>query len=324
MKRRSFLSAGSAMAACALMSPASVSAQGDKPVRVIVGFPGGVAVDIVTRIVAEKLRNELKRPVIVDNRPGAGGRLAADLLKNAPPDGSTLMVAPIVVPVLAPLVFNKLSYNPETDFTPVGHICDFGFALAVPAGSPVKNLQEYATWLKANPQQATFGSPAAGSMPHFFGVMIGDALGVDMVHAPFNGGAALQAAVLGNHVPAGIDVVFEWLQNVRAGKVRVLATSGTERSKVMPEVPTFREQGYPDIVGQSWMGMYAPPRMPTEQVEGFNRALNKVLALPEVRERFMGLGLDVGGGSAADLKKMMAEDTRRWTPIVKKSGFRAD
>jgi len=320
MKRRTLIA--SLAATLALSGPAL--AQTDRPLRVIVGFPAGVSIDVVTRIVGEKMKDELKRPVIVDNRPGAGGRLAAELLKGAAPDGNTVMVTPIVVPVLAPMVFNKLNYNPEADFTPVGRVCDFAFALSVPASSPIKNLREYAAWLRANPQQANFGSPAAGSLPHFFGIMLGNAIGVDMVHVPFNGGSALQSAVLGGHAPAGIDVVLEWQQNARAGKVTVLATSGQQRSKVMPDVPTFREQGYPELVGQGWFAMYAPARTPAAQVDEINRALNRALAHPEVRERFASLGLEVGGGSAADLQKTMADDTRRWGPVVRKSGFKAD
>ena len=320
MKRRTLLA--SLSVALALTGPAL--AQNDRPLRVIVGFPAGVSVDVVTRIIGEKMKDELKRPIVIDNRGGAGGRLAAELLKGAAPDGNTVMVTPIVVPVLAPMVFNKLNYNPETDFTPVGRICDFAFALAVPATAPIKNLREYAAWLRANPQQANFGSPAAGSLPHFFGIMLGNAIGVDMVHVPFNGGSALQTAVLGGHAPAGIDVVLEWQQNAKAGKVTVLATSGQQRSKVMPDVPTFREQGYPDLVGQGWFAMYAPAKTPAAQVDEINRALNKALAHPEVRERFASLGLEAGGGSAADLHKTMADDTRRWGPVVRKSGFKAD
>ncbi len=321
MKKRTLLALLATLAATAA---APVSAQADRTLRVIVGFPAGVSIDVVTRIISEKMKDELKRPVIVDNRPGAGGRLAADLLKSAAPDGNTVMVTPIVVPVLAPMVFNKLGYKPDTDFTPVGRVCDFAFALAVPAASPAKNLKDYMAWIKANPQNANFGSPAAGSLPHFFGVMVGNAAGVDMVHVPFNGGAALQTAVLGNHAPAGIDVVMEWQQNAKAGKVRVLATSGTQRSKVLPDVPTFREQGFPDVVGQGWFAMYAPGKTPAAQVEEINRALNKALAHPEVRERFAALGLEPGGGSAADLQKTMADDVKRWGPVVAKTGFKAD
>lgn len=310
--------------AASLLVGSSAWAQADKTLRILVGFPAGVSIDVVTRTLTEKMKDELKRPVIVDNRPGAGGRLAADLLKAAAPDGNTVMITPIVVPVLAPMVFSKLNYNPEADFAPVGKVCDFSFALAVPANSPVKTLKDYAAWLRANPQQANFGSPAAGSLPHFFGVMIGSALNVEMVHVPFNGGAALQSAVLGGHVPAGIDVVMEWQQNAKAGKVTILATSGAQRSKVMPDVPTFREQGFPDVMGQGWFAMYAPAKTPAASIEEINKALNKALASPEVRERFAALGLEPGGGTPADLHKTMQEDAKRWGPIVKKSGFRAD
>lgn len=322
MQRRTLIA--SIAAAAALATTGTASAQSDRTLRILVGFPAGVSIDVVTRIISEKMKDELKRPVIIDNRPGAGGRLAADLLKAAAPDGNTVMVTPIVVPVLAPMVFNKLSYNPEADFAPVGRVCDFSFALAVPATSPAKTVKDYAAWLKANPTQANFGSPAAGSLPHFFGIMFGNAVGVDMVHVPFNGGAALQSAVLGGHAPAGFDVVMEWQQNAKAGKVHVLGTSGAQRSKVMPDVPTFREQGFPDLVGQGWFAMYAPAKTPAGQVDEINRALNKALAAPEVRERFAALGLEPGGGSAADLQKTMAEDTRRWGPVVRKSGFKAD
>lgn len=323
MKRRQILSTVVAFTASTLIS-STVFAQTDKPLRVIVGFPGGVSIDVVTRILSDKLKDELKRPVIVDNRPGAGGRLAAEVLKSSAPDGNTVMVTPIVVPVLAPMVFNKLSYNPATDFAPVVRVCDFSFGLAVSADAPVKNLAEYSAWIKANPKNANFGSPAAGSLPHFFGEMIGSALAVDMVHVPFNGGSALQAAVLGNHVPAGIDVVFEWLQNSKAKKVTVLATSGVTRSKVMPDVPTFKELGYPDIVGQGWFAMYAPAKTPAAAISEINKAVNKVLAMPEIREKFAALGLEAGGGSAADLQKTMIEDAKRWAPVVKKTGFKAD
>ncbi len=229
MQRRTLITSLALASSLLVVTPAS--AQSDKTLRVLVGFPAGVSIDVVTRIVAEKMKDELKRPVIVDNRPGAGGRLAAELLKSAAPDGNTVMVTPIVVPVLAPMVFSKLNYNPETDFAPVGKVCDFSFALAVPANSTVKNLKDFAAWLNANPQQANFGSPAAGSLPHFFGVMIGSALNVDMVHVPFNGGAALQSAVLGGHAPAGIDVVMEWQQNAKAGKViRTTSSTSTRRA----------------------------------------------------------------------------------------------
>lgn len=318
MKRREF----TALAAASLMPLAH--AQGDKTLRVMVGFPPGGSIDVVARVLAEKMKDELKANVVVENRAGAGGRLAADLLKSAPADGSVVMITPVVVPVLAPLVFSKLNYNPATDFAPVGHVCNFNFALSIPASLPAKTVAEFVAWLKANPQRANFGSPAAGSLPHFFGEILSREARADMVHVPFAGGAALMTALVGGQVSAGIDVVLEALEAHRAGKVRILATSGERRSAVLPDVPTFKESGYPGIVASGWFAMYAPARTPAASIDAINRALNKALAHPEVLDRFGRLALEAGGGSPADLRALEQASTARWAPVVKATGFRAD
>lgn len=309
----------------ALASPwLPAHAQSEKPLRILVGFPPGGSLDTVARAVADKMRDDLKRPVLIENKPGAGGRLAAELLKNAPSDGDTLMMAPIVVPVLAPLVFSKLNYNPATDFAPVVHAASFHFGLAVPASTPHKSLAELVAWIKANPTKANYGHPGTGSLPHFFGLMIGREAGVDIVPVPFQGGAPLIAALAGNQVAAGIDVLSEQLELHRAGKLRILATSGAQRSRVTPDVPTFREQGFPNLVAQSWFGMYAPAKAPAAAIAAVNAAANKALAQPDVLERFAKLSLEPGGGSPADLQKLQDAETQRWSPVVKASGFRAD
>ena len=318
MKRREF----TALAAASLTPLAH--AQADKTLRVMVGFPPGGSIDVVARVLAEKMKDELKANIVVENRAGAGGRLAADLLKSAPADGSVVMITPVVVPVLAPLVFSKLNYNPATDFAPVGHVCNFNFALSIPASLPAKTVAEFVAWLKANPQRANFGSPAAGSLPHFFGEILSREARADMVHVPFAGGAALMTALVGGQVSAGIDVVLEALEAHRAGKVRILATSGERRSAVLPDVPTFKESGYPGIVASGWFAMYAPAKAPAASVDAINRALNKALTHPEVLERFGKLALEAGGGSPADLRALEQASTARWAPVVKATGFRAD
>ena len=318
MKRREF----TALAAASLMPLAH--AQGDKTLRVMVGFPPGGSIDVVARVLADKMKDELKANIVVENRAGAGGRLAADLLKSAPADGSVVMITPVVVPVLAPLVFSKLNYNPATDFAPVGHVCNFNFALSIPASLPAKTVAEFVAWLKPNPQRANFGSPAAGSLPHFFGEILSREARADMVHVPFAGGAALMTALVGGQVSAGIDVVLEALEAHRAGKVRILATSGERRSAVLPDVPTFKESGYPGIVASGWFAMYAPARTPAASIDAINRALNKALAHPEVLDRFGRLALEAGGGSPADLRALEQASTARWAPVVKATGFRAD
>jgi len=319
MKRRDF----TALAAAASLLPAAY-AQSDKTIRLLVGFPPGGSIDIVSRVLAEKMKDDLKANILIENRAGAGGRVAADLLKAAPADGSVVMITPIVVPVLAPLVFSKLNYNPATDFAPVGHVCSFNFALSVPASLPVKNIAEFVAWLKANPQKANFGSPAPGSLPHFFGEMLSREAKADMVHVPFAGGAAMMNAIMGGQVSAGIDVLLEALEAHKAGKVRILATSGDKRSAVLPDVPTFKESGFPNIVASGWFAMYAPAKTPVPAIEAMNRALNKALANPEVLDRFGKLALEAGGGSAADLTKLEQASTARWAPVVKATGFRAD
>jgi len=319
MKRRQF----TALAAAASLMPLA-HAQADKTLKVLVGFPPGGSIDIVSRVLAEKMKDDLKANIIIENKAGAGGRVAADLLKSSPADGSVVMITPVVVPVLAPLVFSKLNYNPATDFAPVGHVCSFNFALSVPASLPVKNIAEFVAWLKANPQKANFGSPAPGSLPHFFGEMLSREAKADMVHVPFAGGAAMMNAIMGGQVSAGIDVVLEALEAHKAGKVRILATSGDKRSAVLPDVPTFKESGYPNIVASGWFAMYAPAKTPAASIEAINRALNKALTHPEVLDRFGKLALEAGGGSAADLTKLEQASTARWAPVVKATGFRAD
>jgi tripartite-type tricarboxylate transporter receptor subunit TctC len=307
-----------------LLALFSAQAQVDKPVRLLVGFAPGGSADIAARLLSERVAAELKQTVLVENKPGAGGRIAAEALKNAAPDGSTLMLAPIVVPVLAPLVFSKLPYNVATDFSPVVHIANFQFGLSVAASHPAKNMKELLAWFKANPANANFGSPAPGSLPHFFGVMIATDAGLDLVHVPFNGGGPLQNALVGNQVSSGIDTLVDQIEMHRGGKTRILATSAATRSPLLAEVPTFAEAGLKGVEGTSWFAVYAPAKTPAATIQQINAAFNKALAAPDLRERFLKLGLEPTGGSAADLQAVMKRDTDRWGPVVKASGFRAD
>jgi tripartite-type tricarboxylate transporter receptor subunit TctC len=313
-----------ALFAATLLFATSAQAQVDKTVRILVGFPAGGSGDIAARLLGQSMSTELKQPVVVENKPGAGGRIAAEALKNARPDGSTIMLAPIVVPVLAPLVFSKLPYNPTTDFMPVAPVANYQFGLSVSASHPAKNVKELITWFKANPPQANFGSPAPGSLPHFFGVMIATNAGVDLVHVPFNGGAPLMTAIVGNQVTSGIDTVVDQMEMFRGGKTRILATSGATRSPMLPEIPTFAEAGLKGVEGTGWFAVYAPAKTSPETIQQLNAALNKALKTPELREKFGKMGFEPSGGTPADLTAMMKRDTERWAPVVKASGFRGD
>ncbi|MDE2419119.1 MAG: Bug family tripartite tricarboxylate transporter substrate binding protein [Burkholderiales bacterium] len=310
--------------AVALTMAASAHAQVDRPLRILVGFPAGGSADLAARLIGERMATELKQPVVIENKPGAGGRLAADVLKNAPADGSTWMLAPIVVPVLAPLVFTKLPYNASTDFAPVAPVANYQFGLAVNAAHPAKTVQELVKWAKANPMQANFGSPSPGSLPHFFGVMISHGAQLDMVHIPFNGGAPMMNALMGSQITTAIDTVVDQIEMHRAGKIRILATSGASRSPLLSDVPTFSEAGLKGVEGTGWFGVYAPAKVAPATIAQVNAAINKALAIPELRERFIRMGLEPTGGSPADLTALMKRDTERWAPVVKASGFRPD
>jgi tripartite-type tricarboxylate transporter receptor subunit TctC len=303
---------------------AGAQAQVDKPVRILVGFAPGGSADVAARLLGERMVAELKQTVTVENKPGAGGRIAAEMLKGAPADGSTVMLAPVVVPVLAPLVFTKLAYNPVTDFAPVAPVANYQFGLSVNAASPAKNVNELVAWWKANPKEANYGSPAPGSLPHFFGVMIASGTGLDLVHVPFNGGGPLMNALVGNQVSSGIDTLVDQVEMHRSGKIRILATAGASRSALLPDVPTFAESGFKGIEGSGWFALYAPAKTSPATLQQLNAAANKALAAPELRERFAKLGLEPTGGSAADLAALMKRDSERWAPIVKASGFKGD
>jgi tripartite-type tricarboxylate transporter receptor subunit TctC len=302
----------------------SAMAQVDKPVRMLVGFAPGGSADIAGRLLAERMKDELKQNVVVDNKPGAGGRIAAELLKNAPADGSTVMLAPIVVPVLAPLVFSKLPYDPQADFAPVAAVANFQFGLSVNASHPAKTVPELVAWWKANPSMANFGSPAPGSLPHFFGVMIGRDAGLDLIHVPYNGGGPLMTALMGNQVSSAIDTLVDQIELQRAGKIRILASAGAKRAELLPEVPTFAESGLKGVEGSSWFAIYAPARTPEVTLRQLNAAVNRALASTELRERYAKLGLEPTGGTQADLVALMKRDSERWAPVVKASGFKAD
>jgi tripartite-type tricarboxylate transporter receptor subunit TctC len=318
--------AGFVLALFAALTPIVANAQGTLrgPVRIIVGFAAGGSSDIAARMLADKLKDSLGVPVIVENKPGAGGRIAAEALKNAAPDGTTYLLTPVVIPVLAPLVYKQLSYHPATDFAPVAQVATYQFALAVGPNHPAKTVPEFVAWLKANPTQANFGSPAPGSLPHFFGLMFGQATGVDLVHIPYKGGAPLAADLMGGQIPAGIDALSDMIELHRGGKIRIIATSGAQRSPLLPAVATFKEQGFATIEGSGWIAVYAPSNTPAILVDKLSAAIAGALKNPELRERFITVGYEPTGTTPEQLAAIMAADSARWSPIIKASGFTAD
>ena len=312
--------------AVAAVAPAGAHAQNraQQPLRILVPLPAGSTSDVVARLIADGVRNAVGRPVIIENKPGASGRIAADALKHAAPDGKTLMLAPIAVPVIGPLVFKKLGYDPVKDFAPVAQVATYEFALAVAADHPARTVSELVAWAKANPARATLGTPGAGSLPHFLGVMLGQAARIELAHVAYKGVAPLEAELMSGQIAAGISALSDLVALHRAGKLRILATSGAARSPLLPEVPTFRQQGYPAVEAAGWHGVYAPAGTPQPVIDQLSTAIVAALRTPELREKFLALGLEPTGTTPQTLAAIMAADTARWAPIIKAAGFTAE
>lgn len=311
-------------AAASLLGTAAAQ-PGDRvsgPVRLLVGFPPGGGGDIVARTVADRLSRSIGATVIVENRAGAGGRLAAEILKNAPADGNTVLITPLAPIVIAPLTFRKLNYNPEADFVPVAQLVKFPLAIATGANSPFKTLDNLVAWLKANPAQASFGTSAAGSQLHFLGLMFAQAIKVDMTHVPYQGGAPLVTDLIGGQIPVGVDQFpYEFH---KAGKIRMLATSGAARSPLMPDVPTFKEQGYPGVEGEAWFGAYMHVKTPAPIVQRIGEALVDAVRQPDAKQQLAQSGLEATGLAAPEFAALVAADRARWKPVIEASGFRGD
>jgi tripartite-type tricarboxylate transporter receptor subunit TctC len=306
-----------------LVAPLQAQDTSKAPVKLMVGFAPGGSSDLAARIIADKLKDALGVPVVVDNKAGAGGRIAAEALKNAPPDGNTLLLTPVVVPVLAPLLFTNLPYDANKDFAPVMHVANYQLALSAGSNPPAKSLGELTDWLKANPTKASFGSPAPGSLPHFFGIMVGKSIGVEMQHVAYKGGAPLHTDLIGGQIPVGIDALSDCIEQHRGGRLRIVATSGSVRSPLLPDVPTFKELGYP-IEGNGWTAIYAPGGTPRAIVDRLHRALTEALKQPDARQKLTNLGFEITATSPDELAAIMRADTAKWRPIIQASGFKPE
>ena len=296
----------------------------DKPVHILVGFAAGGTADLIARVVADKLKDTIGQPVIVDNRPGAAGRIAADAVKAAPPDGATIMVMPIGPMAVVPHTLKSISYDTLKDFTPIGLGATFQFALAVGPQSGAKTWSEFVAWVKANPAKASYATSAAGSLPHFIGVLLSREIGVDMVHVGYKGSAAYVNDLIGGQVPAAIDAIADLTELHRAGRIRILASSGASRSTALPDVPTFAELGLKNVVATGWFGFFAPANTPKAVVDALNRGINMALASPDVVERLSKIGMDPVTSTPEEFLRIVASDYAKWGPVVKASGFTAD
>jgi tripartite-type tricarboxylate transporter receptor subunit TctC len=298
------------------------SAQSGKTVRIIVGFPAGGGTDAIARTLAERLKDELGASVIVENKPGAGGQLAAQALKAAAPDGSTFFISHDHTVTILPLVMKNPGFDPARDFVPVAGFASFVNAFALSAGTPAKSLADYVAWVKGPGQgKGVVGVPAPASTPEFLVKVLGETYKLDLVAAPYRGSAPMIGDMLGNQIAAGVGSVPDFIEAHKAGRVRVVAVLGGKRQATLPDVPTLAELGVAGFEDLPYYGFFAPAGTPKAAIDHFSQALSKVLAVPEVRDRLTGLGLAVEFMNSQQLADRERAYARRWTDIIRKSGF---
>jgi tripartite-type tricarboxylate transporter receptor subunit TctC len=325
--RRHFLHTLGSAAALGALSPLAALAQALDQVKIMYGFPAGSAGDSVARRVAEKIGGTpySKNPGFVENKPGAGGRIAVETLKNSPADGSVLALAPVSALSVYPYIYPKLSYKPE-DVTQVsiGAIMFHGLAVGPSVPAEVKTLKDFLAWAKANPAQASYGSPGAGSMPHLLGALLGLRAGVELKHVPYRGTVPSITDLVGGQIAAAMNPSGDYLQYMKAGRVRVLATSGRKRSPYLPDVPTFTELGYPDVTSEEWFGFYAPAKTPAATIAAANAAINAALKDKSVIDALALVGLVANGSTPQEMAADQKAEYERWGPLVKQIGFTAE
>jgi tripartite-type tricarboxylate transporter receptor subunit TctC len=295
--------------------------------KIITGFPAGGTADATSRRVGEKLRGDYVRDaVVVENKTGAGGRIAIDAVKAAAPDGKTLLLAPHSTLSVYPYIYKQLSYDPFSDLVPVSMGSSFAIGLAVGPMVPdsVKTLKDFAAWCKANPGKANYGSPAPGSTPHFTGWMLGNELGFDFKHVPYRGSVPGVADVVGGQIASMCTPVGDFLQFAKAGRLRILATSDIKRTRFTPDIPTFQESGVSGVQHGEWFGFFAPKGTPAALLATASTAIQKALAMQDVRDSLSLLGLEAQGSTGATLQRALKFEHDRWGPIVKRIGFTAE
>jgi len=295
----------------------------DKTVRFLVGFAPGAGLDTMTRLVADKMRVSLGQPVVVENKPGAGGQIAMSALKDAPADGLTLVMTPLVTVVTAPHVFAKLPYDAFADFVPVAHAADFLFAFATGPSVPAAGLADYVALAKKGPKYSNYASAATGSLPHFFTLLFADTAGIRMNHIGYKGTSAALTDLLGGQISAFMGTVSDVATQHKAGKLRVLATSGARRARELPDIPTFRELGYA-IEGAGWYAAYAPAKTPKATVDRLANAIIEAIRSPDVREKLEALGMEPTGLGPAQLADIHKADYNKWGPVIRASGFKPE
>ena len=322
-RRRAVLMA----AAGAVALPFAVRAQGDKPpLKVLIGFPPGGATDAIARVVVDKLPALLGQPVVVENKPGIGGRLAADAVLAAPADGQTVMIAPNATPTFQMLVYaHQIKWNSVRDFAPVATLASYPLGMGVALNTGAGSVKEFVEWCRRNPGKASFGTPGLGGQNHFLGVQLAKAAGIELPVTPYKGSPPMVTDLVGGHLPAAISLMDGMMAHHRAGKIKVIGVFTKERSPLMPDIPTFAEQGVDVTSGEGWTGLWAKAGTPAAEIDRLTRAVQQVLQMPDVRETLsQRLWAHPHYRNPAAMDALQRAELAHWEPVIKASGFKAE
>jgi len=322
LSRRRFVAAA-AVAGASIEAPRRAHSQVvGKLTRMIVGFAPGGSSDVTARLLVDHMRGYAST-IIIDNRPGAGGRIAVESAKAGAPDGSVLLLSPASMIVLYPHLYKPLGYDPVQDLIAVTTVCAFPFVLSVGPLVPrdVRTLADFIQWCKANPKLASYGTSGAGSMLHFAGMMLARAANFDFTHVPYKGASPALQDLLGGQVASTVGVLGIALPHIQAGNLRALAMTGATRSSFLPDVPTLTEAGFPGLEITEWQGLFVPAKTPPPVVHALNRSVRDALDTAEVKAGLIKLSFEAGGTSPEQFADIVRTDIARWEPIVKASGF---
>ncbi|MBN9429152.1 MAG: hypothetical protein J0H09_21850 [Burkholderiales bacterium] len=310
---------------CLGLASALPSARAQSHGKILCGFPAGSGtLDLLSRVLAEELGKETGRTFVVENKTGAGGTLAVKALMTSPPDGSTLLFAPGTTLTIYPHTVADAGYDPLKDLVPIACIGEYTMGIAVKNDQQVRDLGALVSGIKQDPRRAVYGSPGAGSLPHFFGMKIGEAVGVQFTHVPYRGSGPAVMDVVGGVLASVVAPVGAILQHKQSGALKILASSGERRGARTADIPTFAELGYPNLTSTGWFGAFAPPGTPDAECERLNQTIARIFQRPEVQTRLAAADVDPKPMTRAALRELVATEYRGWKKIVQDSGFRAD
>ena len=311
--------------ACAAWAPcAPAQTYPTKPVRIVVPFAPGSTIDIIGRIIAPKLAEALSQPVLVENRPGAGGMIGMDAVAKAPPDGHTLVIGALGPLAMNPALYPKTPFDPVRDFAAVSLLATGPVVIAVHPSVPAKTVKELVELAKKNPGKLNFGSPGVGTSPHLTGELFKLLTGTNIVHVPYKGNAEALTDLIGGQVSIVFSGVPPVVPLAKAGRVRLIATTGRQRIAGLPEVQTIAEAGLPGAQVLIWYGVVAPAATPKDVVARLNREITRIMAMPDIREKFSQSGIDPETSTPEQFAQLIRDEYARWTKVIRTSGIKVE